>query len=397
MRIDCESSCDRETPADGQLVAERRVREGLGCRLRHELREPEEVALDRGRVGIRPPEIDQVGDRLQGLAALAQELADAGVFEIAGLDQAAPDDHRPLIFLDLAIGLADREKLVEREDQLGGFLLDDLEVGDDLAGLFFLDVDQEEHAGGVLGDVVAKGVAAEEGLEGFARFGKPAGVEMGLAPGVELVGGRLVGVGAGLAGLPDAQLARCAEMESARFVGALDRRRATRDTGREDIRRRRKMIVARVLVGREIKREHAVGQLERRGAGADRAFDQGGARGEVLFDDQEVALPFGGACRDIAVRRERDVGLAAQADLAGDVLERLGIHGDAEARRQHLAVELRRRRVVDSPRDEGDAVGRLLVGREIARESLKRDGVAEAAAPFHVEANAVGPADLERL
>ena len=51
--------------------------------------------------------------------------------------------------------------------------------------------------------------------------------------------------------------------------------------------------------------------------------------------------------------------LPPERDLAGDVLERFGIDGDAESGRQHLAVELGRRRIVDAPRDAGDAVGRV--------------------------------------
>ena len=122
-------------------------------------------------------------------------------------------------------------------------------------------------------------------------------------------------------------------MESSRLVGALDRGgqgailpgKISVDVVRDRV---------RVLIGREVEGEHAVGQVERRGARADRALDQGGARGKVLFDDQEIALPFRRARGDVAVRREHDVGLAAQRDLAGDVLERLGIDGDAETGRQ---------------------------------------------------------------
>ena len=135
MRIDCSSSSDRVMPARGQLAAQAGVGKRLRRRLGHDLRQAEEVALDRGRVGVAAPEVDQVGDRLQRLAALAQQLADAGVFQVAGLDQPAPDDHGSLIFVDVAIGLADREQLVEGEDQLGGLFLDDLEVLDDLARL----------------------------------------------------------------------------------------------------------------------------------------------------------------------------------------------------------------------------------------------------------------------
>ena len=123
------------TPAAGHLPAQAGVCKRLRRRLRHDLRETEKVALDRGRVGIAAPEPDQVRDRFQRLAALAQQLADAGVFQVAGLDQPAPDDHGTLIFVDVAISLADRQQLVEREDQLGGLLLDDLEVLDDLARL----------------------------------------------------------------------------------------------------------------------------------------------------------------------------------------------------------------------------------------------------------------------
>ena len=95
---------------------------------------------------------------------------------------------RPLVFVDVAIGPADGQQLVEAEDQLGGLFLDDLEVLDDLARLIVLDVDQKEHPRGVLGDVVAERVAGEERLERRGGLGEAAGVEMGLAAGVKLVG-----------------------------------------------------------------------------------------------------------------------------------------------------------------------------------------------------------------
>ena len=82
-------------------------------RLGQDLREAEEVALDRRRVGILAPEVEQVGDRLQRLAALAEHLADPGVFEVAGLDHAPPDEVRPLVLVDVAIGPADDQQLVE--------------------------------------------------------------------------------------------------------------------------------------------------------------------------------------------------------------------------------------------------------------------------------------------
>ncbi len=278
----------------------------------HKLRETEEVAFDRRRVGVRPPEIDQVGDRLQGLAALAQQLADAGVLEIAGLDQAAPDDHRPLIFLDLAIRLADREKLVEREDQLGGLLLDDLEVRDDLARLLFLDVDQEQHAGRILGDVVAERVAAEERLRASPASAEPAGVEVGLAASVELVGRRLVRVGAGLAGLRGRAARRASQMESPGFVALLNRRgQGPILTGQISV-----DVVGdrvRVLVRREVERQRRRRPGRTRWRRADRALDQGRAGGKMLLDDQEIALPFRSALREVSADGEHDVGLAARA------------------------------------------------------------------------------------
>ena len=117
----------------------------------------------------------------------------------------------------------------------------------------------------------------------------------------------------------------------------------------------------------------------------------------MLFDDQEVAFPFGSARGDVAVRRDHDLGLAPQRDLAGDVLERSRVHRNAEPGRQHLAVELGSSRIIDPPRHDRDAVRPVLVGREVAGEALQRDGISEAAPPFHVEANAVGLPDLQRL
>src|SRR5262249_28224337 len=116
---------------------------------------------------------------------------------------------------------------------------------------------------------------------------------------------------------------------------------------------------------------------------------------QVLFDDQEVSLPFRSARGNIAVRPKHDAGLAAERDLAGDILEGLRIDGHAEASREHLAIELRRRRVVDTPGYARDAIGRLLLCREVARETLKRDGVAESAAALHVKSNAVWLSGLE--
>ena len=104
---------------------------------------------------------------------------------------------------DVAVGPADDQDLVEGDDQLGALLAEDLEVLDDLPGLIVLDVDGQEHPGGVLGDVVAERVAAEELLERLGGLGEPAGLEEGLAPGVELVGRGPVGVGRGLAGGED--------------------------------------------------------------------------------------------------------------------------------------------------------------------------------------------------
>ena len=88
-----------------------------------DLREAEEVALDRGGVGRLAPEVEQVGDRVEGLAALAEGLADLGVLEVAGLDDRPEDEVGPLVLADVAVGPADDQDLVEGDDQLGALLL----------------------------------------------------------------------------------------------------------------------------------------------------------------------------------------------------------------------------------------------------------------------------------
>ena len=82
----------------------------------------------------------------------------------------------------------------------GAFSLTTSKYWTTLRALYSLDVDQEEHPRRVLGDVVAEGVAAEQLFERRGGLGEPAGVEEGLAAGVELVGRGLVRVGRSLAG-----------------------------------------------------------------------------------------------------------------------------------------------------------------------------------------------------
>ena len=65
-----------------------------------------------------------------------------------------------------------------------------------------------------------EGITAEERFERRAGLGESAGVEVGLAAGVELVGRRLVRIGVRLAGRPDPELAGLAEVIAARLVGA---------------------------------------------------------------------------------------------------------------------------------------------------------------------------------
>src|SRR5262249_33816430 len=76
----------------GQLAAELGVGEGLRRRLDEHLREPEKVALDRRGLGIRSPEFDEIRHALERLPALPEQFAYARILEVAGLDQAAPDD-----------------------------------------------------------------------------------------------------------------------------------------------------------------------------------------------------------------------------------------------------------------------------------------------------------------
>ena len=135
-RIACRSSSEPGHAGRGQLPAQRRVGDRLaGAAWARTCERPKKSLSIDAVSGYVAPEVEQVGDRLQRLAALAEHLADPGVFEVAGLGHAAPDEVGPLVLVDVAIGPADDQQLVERDDQLGGLLLDDLEVLDDLAGL----------------------------------------------------------------------------------------------------------------------------------------------------------------------------------------------------------------------------------------------------------------------
>ena len=102
----------------------------------------------------------------------------------------------------------------------------------------------------------------------------------------------------------------------------------------------------------------------------------------MLLDDQEVTLPFRGLGGDVPPDDQADPGLAAQGDLADRVLEGRRVDGDAEARRQDLAVELWRGRPVDPAVDPGGPSRPVLVGREVSSETREGDRVAERASPL---------------
>ena len=59
------------------------------------------------------PEVEQVGDAVQDLPALPQDLADAGVLEVAGLGRGPPDEVGPLVLAEVAVGAAHDLDVVE--------------------------------------------------------------------------------------------------------------------------------------------------------------------------------------------------------------------------------------------------------------------------------------------
>ena len=91
--------------------------------------------------------------------------------------------------------------------------------------------------GRVLGDVIAEGIAAIERLEGIAGLGEPSGVEVGLAAGVELVGRRLVRIGARLARETGHAARRAGRGDSGPARRRSAPRRAGRGNGREGSRK----------------------------------------------------------------------------------------------------------------------------------------------------------------
>ena len=263
-------------------------------------------------------------------------------------------------------------------------------------GVVLLDVDHQEHPRGVLGDVVAERVGVEQLLEQRGGVGRPAGVEEGLAAGVELVRSGLVGVGRRLARGEHLEVAGGAEVAAPGVIGAADRRRQRPVLAGQvavDVVADR----ARPLVGGEVEREHAVGLGERAGRGLHRAVDERRARGEVLLDDEEVALPLRLIRRLDAVGVDVHARPPAHGHLAHVVLEVGGVDRDTEARGQGLAVELGVGREVHPAVDQGDPVGLVLVGAEVAGEPAQGDREPEGAPPLEVEPHAVPVAGLQRV
>ena len=301
----------------------------LACRFRQNLGEAEKVAGNRRSVGIRPPEIDEIGHRLQGLAPLPQELTDPCVLEIAGLDQPSPDDHRALVFIDVAVGLTDDEQLIEAENQVGGLLLDHLEVLNDLACVVFLDGDEKQHAGRILAHVVAQGIAGEKRLQSGCGFREPSRLELGLASRMELVGRWTIGVCILLARRQHPELACLTKMVTARLVGTLH-------PGRHGPELAGKIAVdvvlnaPRVLLGRKVKRQHAIGQRIGACRGDDRSFNQGRSGGKLLLDDQEITLPLGCRLGNVSPDDQADACLSSQINLCRHVFKRGGVERDAE-------------------------------------------------------------------
>ncbi len=76
---------------------------------------------------------------------------------------------------------------------------------------------------------------------------------------------------------------------------------------------------------------------------------------------------------------------------------RVGAQRHAETGREWLAVKIGRCRLIDAAVDDRRAAGAGLVRREVASEGLERDRVAITPAAFHIEPNAIGLADHNRL
>ena len=154
---------------------------------------------------------------------------------------------------DVAVGPADDPDLVERDDQLGGLLLEDLEVLTTSLRVVVLDV-RSSGASARRPWRRRRGACSrrQSAFERRGGLGEPAGVEEGLAAGVELVGrglvrvGRLLARGEDLAARPagpgGAGPARrrwrgSAAGRGTRRAGSRRRRRRRRATGRARSRR----------------------------------------------------------------------------------------------------------------------------------------------------------------
>ena len=94
-----------------------------------------------------------------------------------------------------------------------------------------------------------------------------------------------------------------------------------------------------------------------------RALDQGRAGGQVLLDDQEIALPFGLSWQECSARQSSATrALPPSATWLAMFSKVVGIDRDAEAGRQGLAVELGGCGPVDAAINPGRAVARSWSG-----------------------------------
>ncbi len=320
---------------------------GLGI---NPLRESERRGRDiRLRRILREQPIHE-GHAADEFALPLEEAGHGRLAEKAAFGRRAKDEIAPLVFTHLVIGGRHLDDLLERELQLGPFLLDDLEVAHDLGRRAGLEMDVQQHAGGFLVGLGVHVPFAEQLAEIRAGLFEIFLVELSLAEFEQLLRREAVGIGA-----------LRAESKHGQLLG-LRRGHLIRSIGVADHGRGRPIVAGQIAVDVEadridvgpaadVERDAARIDLVPLEAAGDRILDHRHSAGQRLGDDEIFDLLLRRVRRDVAPPNlQLDVPAAADRQLRQRIAER----GEAplqvgEAAGDFLAIEFQRGRFVMPP------------------------------------------------
>ena len=271
-----------------------------------------------------------------------QEAGHGRLADETALGRGAKDQIAPLVFAHLVISGRHFHDLLEREFQLRPFLLDDLEVVDDLGRRAGLEMDVEQHPGGFFINIRVHIPLGDQLAEIRSGLFEIVLLELPLAQLIEFLWREAIWIGALRAQRQHGQLLGLRRRHLIGAIGVADHGRGGPIVARQ--------IAVNVEADRidvspaaDVERDAAGIDLVALEAAGDRVLDHGRSARQRLGDDEILDLLLGRVGRDVVPPDfQLDVPAAADRQLRERIAERrIAALQDAEAAGDFLARRTR--------------------------------------------------------